>query len=97
MVGAASSSPNPAGAPSAPNFRSEELAPGLSPRHDVAYVMVNLVLGAVGSDGGGGEQQSQPGWSAQRPELQIGRAGTRPFAPSRCRVRNGQSGPGCRG
>ena len=48
---------------------AEELAPGLLAGDDVAHVEVDLLLGAVGGDGRGGQQQPQPGRGAQRAEL----------------------------
>ena len=48
---------------------AEELAPGLLPGDDVPHVEVDLLLGAVGGDGGGGQQQAQPGGRAERAEV----------------------------
>ena len=48
---------------------AEELAPGLLAGDDVPHVEVDLLLGAVGGDGRGGQQQAQPGGGAQRAEL----------------------------
>ena len=48
---------------------AEELAPGLLAGDDVAHVEVDLLLGAVGGDGGGGEQQPQTCRGTERAEL----------------------------
>ena len=42
---------------------AEELAPGVLSGDDVADVAVDLLLGAVGGDGGGGQEQAEAPWA----------------------------------
>ena len=69
---------------------AEELAPGLLAGHDVAHVEVDLLLGAVGGDGRGGQQQAQPGRRrrARRTWRSPAAPGRRRSGPWPCRRRS---------